>query len=41
MGCKCTKSAESNNLDLQENDINHNQIDSRNKVSIENFTENV
>lgn len=39
MGCKCTKSAESNNLDLQENDIHQNP--NGNKVKLENFTENV
>jgi hypothetical protein len=39
MGCKCTKSAESNNIDLQDNEINKN--DYTNKVSSENFTEKV
>lgn len=37
MGCKCTKSTESNNLNLQENDNNQ----PNENQNLENFTENV
>lgn len=37
MGCKCTKSSETNNLNLQENQVDQ----PRQQESIENFTENV
>ena len=38
MGCKCTKSAESNNIDLQENQLPKNENEEN---LTENLTENV